>query len=341
MSFAEEIQNAQRVYKDILNGYSVLEYDSNTMYIKHLSDIDHGWIQEYKNKIYYEAQKKGLSSEEEKIDILIEQKLWSKEKDEELKDLASHVTALYTTKAKLVVKSQVKQVEREIKKQEKKLSEISEEKSSLLGITCESYSGKKTNEKYLQYTLYKDIELTQLKFTEEEFDDLDDQELTAYVLLNNAKLGQFSQSEIRKVSAAAFFINSIMICKDNPHVFYGRPVCNLTNYQADLFASGVRNKSIIEQKGKTPPRYETLKETADWYDAMGGSSSSSSSNPEKEVGGSTVFGANKEELMSMTDTSGDDRNVVDLNTSASKLMKEKGKKSLDMMDMLKIHGELD
>ncbi len=147
MSLAEEIQNAQRVYKDILNGYSVLEYDSNTMYIKHLSDIDHGWIQEYKNKIYYEAQKKGLSSEEEKIDILIEQKLWSKEKDEELKDLASHVTALYTTKAKLVVKSQVKQVEREIKKQEKNLSEISEEKSYLLGINCESYSVKKTNKK--------------------------------------------------------------------------------------------------------------------------------------------------------------------------------------------------
>ncbi len=54
-----------------------------------------------------------------------------------------------------------------------------------------------------------------------------------------------------------------------------------------------------------------------------------------------MFGASKEELMSMTDTSGDDRNVVDLNTSASKLMKEKGKKSLNMMDMLKIHGELD
>ena len=65
MSLYAEISEAQRVYKDVLNGYSVFNYNGKNVYIKHLKDVDHGSIQEYRREVEAQALEKGLLSEKE------------------------------------------------------------------------------------------------------------------------------------------------------------------------------------------------------------------------------------------------------------------------------------
>ena len=119
-----------------------------------------------------------------------------------------------------------------------------------------------------------------------------------------------------------------MISKGNPTIFYGKPIMELTNYQQDLFQSGVRFKSIIENEGKSPPPANSLQELVDWYDKK-----ITKKDDEKETAGSTVFGASREELDSLEGEQTSGMNLHDA-------FKESGKKQLSLHDMLKLHGEI-
>ena len=339
MSFIKEIEEAQRVYKDILNGYSLIQYKDDDVYVKHLNDIDHGWIQEYKNSIYSEAQDKGVLSEKDKIETFIEQDIWDEKKEKRIEELTDELDNLKNTQSKLVLESQKKRILKPIEEAETELEEIEAERIEVLGITCENYAVKKVSEKYLQYTVYKDKNFTEHFLSEEEFDEIEDEALSALVMLNNIKLSNFNQDYIKKISICPFFLNSLMICKNNPMVFYGEPVCKLSNYQIELFSSGLRYKSVLEQKGKTPPSCKTLKEVVNWYEGLLDSTKIKS---KEDAAGQTIFGASKEELMNITDNPNDDRNVVDLEKQAAKMVdKEGGNKGILTMDqMLKLHGEI-
>ena len=131
-----------------------------------------------------------------------------------------------------------------------------------------------------------------------------------------------------------------MLCKNNPFIFFGKPVISLTNYQKELFSTGLRYKNVIETKNKTPPPLMSLTEMKKWYNGLsgGGSGSGGDSDGGDEGGGSTIIGADKDELKDMVQGG---KNVVDLHKSADKIMGEGDKKHLDMMDMLKLHGEIE
>lgn len=341
MSFAKEIEEAQRVYKDILNGFSVIEFEEETLYVKHLSDLDHGWIQEYKKNCYSQAKKRGVLTEEQKIDSLIEQELWSRKKSERVSSLLEEVANLTTTKRKLVLKSQIKQIQKNIDELEKELNELTQEKAELIGVTCENYADKKVNERYIFYCLFKDEELKEQKYTEEEFDELEENTLIKIISINNNKLAEMGQDNIKKISACPFFLNSLMICKNNPFTFFGKPVVKLTNFQQELFSTGQRYRSVIENSGKIPPDSTSLKAMVSWYeDTIIGESSKTKGG--ENTSGQTVFGADKEELKALTASADDGRAVVDLNEKADQMLKEGGKEKshLDFNEILKLHGEI-
>ena len=333
----KELEVAQRTYKDILNGYSELDWkDEERIYIKHLSDIDHGWIKDYKNSVYNKARNSGLFTLEEKLESLEEQGLWSKEKQKTLDLNNSELSRLEETHAKLFLKSQRSHVKKEIDKLNEINSKIVEERDSLVGVTCESFAEKKVNERYIYQTLYKTKEFSEKFFTEEEFEELDEASLHVLVILNNEKMEKFLADEIKKVAAAPFALNSIMLCKNNPFVFFGKPIVELSNYQLELFANSTRYKSIIEQKGNTPPPRSSLSECVSFYENK---INIDSENGDKEAEGSakTLFGASEEEMRAMAEAEGS-KNVVSLADQASKAVEEKGSTVLSMEDMMKIHG---
>ena len=338
----KELEHAQRVYKDILNGYSEipnLKNQGEIVYIKHLSDLDHGWMKDYKNSIYTQAKSDGLFTYKEKVESLIEQELWSKDKDLELEQIRTQLSRLIETKSKLIIKFQKDQLQKEIEEKEKRVNELSYEKESLIGITCENYSSKKVNERYLYLVSYKDRECTKKLWTEEEFEDMTDIELSALIGLNNIKMEDFSDESMKITAAAPFFLNSMMLCKDNPFVFFGKPIYQLTNYQIELFSNGIRYKGLIERTGKTPPPLSTLTESYKFYEEALATQMTGEKNDVEVLGtASSMVGATAEEMEKMAEAEGG-KNVVNLASQTSKIMKEKGSTKLSMDDLMKIHGE--
>lgn len=344
MSLGNEIEEAQRVYKDILNGYSIVSYQEKILYVKHLSDLDHGQIQEYRKASYGIAKEKGVLTEAEQIRSLVDQELWSEEKEKRTSYLRDEISNLVTTRRKLILKKQIASIEKEIKVWEEELLTLLGEKEELMGITCESYAEKKLNERYVYHCLYKREELQERFLTEEEFEELDAAELSALIRINNEKLLELSQGNIEKIAACPFFLNSLMLCKSNPFIFYGKSVIELTNFQQSLFSTGIRFRGVIEGSGKIPPDMSSLSKMVNWYTNTIPTSGGGGGGGGTEGGaaGQTVFGADKEELKALTGGGEDGRAVKDLDKVAGDLLAEGGKekKYLDMNDMLKLHGEI-
>jgi hypothetical protein len=335
----QELEDAQRIYKDILLGHSQVKImGGKTVYVKHLSDLDHGWIKDYKKQVYDDARERGIFTEKDKLNSLSEQGLWSKENNLKLEESRENLSRLYETKAKLIIKKQIKQIQSEIDGIEAEVRKLEEEKDSLIGITCENFSIKKANERYLYYTLFKDPELEHRYFSEEEFDEVEDNALTTLIILNNSKMKDFEVSSLRRISAAPFFLNSMMISKNNPMIFYGKPIIKLTNYQLEIFSTGTRYKNLIEQKGKTPPPLSSLSECVDFYEQTYGSISSGKDGEDALGTSTSIVGATAEEMKQMAEQEGG-KNVVNMVSAAAKVQKEKGGAPLTMMDMIKIHGD--
>ncbi len=339
MNAEQELEQAQRIYKDILLGYSEIKVqDGETIYIKHLSDIDHGWMKDYKKQIYEKAKEKGIFTEKDKLESLSEQGLWDKENNRKLEESRGQLSRLHETKAKLVIGRQKKQILEDIEKIEAEVNSLEEEKNSLIGVTCENYSEKKVTERYLYHTLFKNKELEERYFTEEEYEEVEDTVLTSLIILNNEKMQDFLHDNLKRISAAPFFLNSIMISESNPMVFFGKPIVSLSNYQIEIFSTAIRFKSIIEKEGKTPPPLSTLTECVRFYE-QSFDIAASKKDGDKEVAGtaSTLVGATEEELRQMAEKEGAE-NVVTLKDQAKKIQEDTGKKVLDIHDMLKIHG---
>ena len=210
------------------------------------------------------------------------------------------------------------------------------EKQSLIGYTAEGFVEKKVSAEYLRHSLYKDKEITEKYFTTEEFYDVTDLELTEITILNNHAMLVLVGDEIKNLAATSFFINAISICKKDPYAFFGRPVAKMTNYQIDLFSNGLRYMSVLEE-GKTPNEQDVVSppKLRQWYETMIEARHNKTikmNQNDKENQGSTIFGADKDELKNLLNTDNGDP-VVDLQKEA----KKRGG-VLTMGDMIEIHG---
>ena len=344
MSFVGEIGDAQRVYKDILKGYTVVRRGEKSYFIKHFSDIDHGFINEYKQGCYNSAKGKGIQTEQQQLKMLEEQEVWSKEEELNFYRKKQEINTLLDTKRKLVLKKQLAAITRDINRLQKIVSELENTRSELIGITCESYSNKKVNEYYVYASVFKNEELSEKAHSLEEYEEMSPSEISDLVEISNEALADLNGEFIRKIAASPFFLNAIMISKSNPMIYWGKPVSLLTNYQQSLFSTGLRYKHVIEEKGDVPPESETLQELVDWYEnevtINKGDANPQNQNSEKT---STVFGADKDELKKLTNS---DESALDLHSAAAARQKEREKDTgikhgvLTLHDMLKIHGEL-
>lgn len=329
-----------KLYRDIIYGYSQFSHEGNDVYIKHISQTDFGYIEEFENRQKLKAQRKGLPSENEKIEELIRQKLWTKEKEQKKTELEKEIENLEISVSKLIIASQIKQMRSRIGDLEGELSSLLTERAESVGLTSDSYATRKSNLEILRWTLYKDTLLKDLLFSPSDFDFVDDEELNELLAKNNKIVADFRQKNLKKISASGFFLNSFLIADGNVMSFYGKPVVSLTNYQIEIFNHGLRYKSVLE-KGKTPPSVlENIDQIVDWYEGQL-SEKTKGIEETKNKTGQSVVGATREEMKQMIETSKEDgEEVAEFGAEAKKLMDKEGKKTLDFNDILKIHGEI-
>ena len=231
------------------------------------------------------------------------------------------------TKTKLIIKSQIDQINKRINTLEAELGEIYDKRNKIVGLTVEKFSEKKSSEQLIRLSLFKTKDCKENLYSEEEYDELDPSELNELLSMYGEFIHSFTSQNIKKIAASTFFMNTLFLCKNDPTRFYGKPIVELTNYQTDLFSLGLSFKSILE-KGQSPSAdlYNDLDRLVDWYESAAATTKLIDKNKGKD--GSTLMGATKQELSSMTEG----ENVVDLAAEA----KKRGG-TLSMKDFLEIH----
>ena len=344
-------------YAEISKGYTATSFKDSPVYLKHYTEPDILELDLLHQRYFDEAKSKGLFTLKEKLDQVYESGEWSKEEEAKYHSLQKKLFEWEKGLANVMLQSQKEKIEKEVKKIREEFGEIENERNEILGKTCESHTEKQKNEFILKNTFFKDKELKELFFTEEEFYDLENVDYYSLIFTQSVCFDKFSQKYIEQIAAYPFFLNTFMSCNDSVLEFYGKPIIDLTLFQLNTFSKARYYKSILEN-GKSPPEtlYKNPEQLVSWYtnaakqSSKGGGGRSQPSSNVAEIGegkASIKAGAIVDEEKGAVarekqlSQSNPDEETVSLTDEAGKMMKETGKDKLNIMDLAKIHGLLD
>lgn len=334
-SLQQEINFVKKIYKDIINEYSVLPLDKEgkKIYVKHLTEVDLANIHEKYIEFLDKAKNIGLLEESEKLKLLYDKNIWDEKKEKKILKIKEEIGYNIETKKKLIIAAQKKTIEDKIVSLEKELEDIQKERSEVLGITAEDYANRKSNEYLIYLSFCKDEKFNNYFESEDDFYNLDIEDLIKYGVLYQKFIALFDIKNLKKTAVAGFFINMFFLSKDNPFTFFGKPLSKLTYNQVNLFTIARGYKYTLERSGESPPSFlNSLEDLVNWYEtrSLPSTNEKDKKNESKENLGKTYMGATKEELKRMVDPKDE---VVDLVSEAEKMG---GNLSFDQI--LKIHG---
>jgi hypothetical protein len=327
----QDLNFVKKLYKDIINEYSTLKLEDKIFYLKHSTELDLANVYEKYIEFFDLSKNMGVLEEKDKLNLLHEKNIWSKEKEEKRFKIKNEINLNIDTKKKLIIASQQKEIDSKIKNLEEELVDIENERNQLLGITAEEYSTRKSNEYLIYLTFCKNENLDKYFESEEDFFNLEVEHLIKYAQLYQNFNSLFSVRNLKKIAVSNFFMNMFFLSENNPYTFFGKPLSKLTYNQINLFTLARGYKYNLERTGDSPPSsVNSLDELVEWYENRSFVSKEKEKNTDKEFLGKTYIGATKEELKGMVDQKDE---IVDL-------VKEADKKggNLSFEEILKIHG---
>jgi len=319
------------LFSRIIKGYSETEYKGEQIFIKHFTESDVGFVSERQNSFFKNAKDQGLPTEKEKLIILHEQDIWTKKDEEEFENIQEEIKNQEQTQKNLFIKSQKQILKSKILVNRRKLTEKFKDRTEALDLTCEEYSQRKSHEETIYYALYKDSDLKSRLLSREQFEEMPQIELHLLMGLHASSVQDIMHDNIKRICVLGFFLNTFFICNDDPLIFYGKPVVDLTIHQVNLFSTGKYFKSMMTKSEAQPPETDDIDELIEWYE-----SSISKEELAKKMEGkdsATLVGASKEDMKGIVQEGG-----VNLNQLVGDYREKTGKTGLDMDDMLKLHG---
>tara|TARA_Y100000004_G_scaffold107958_1_gene121082 strand:+ start:5239 stop:6303 length:1065 start_codon:yes stop_codon:yes gene_type:complete len=353
MTANEKNELCLRLYKDIINGFSVcFREDDKDWFVKHLRDYDYATFEERKKYYKSLARSKGMNSEKEVLELLDKSGNWSKEEEKNLQNLITEIRNLTKSKDKIFLESQKNLIQTRIEEKTKDLEKLSSVRHSAFPTTTEQFAANRLNDYIMSYSFYKDAELKKPLFTFEDFGEMSNAEATSIVKIYNDCLNELEYDNIVRVAASTFFLNSYLLAKGNPYYFYGKNISNLTMFQAMLVGRGNYFKGIIEHTENDIPEFDDVDDLIEWYDREKGiidskfnkdkapkatksSLSNSGRNTEKFEAIGVVGKATDEEMNTLAIKH--DAKKINLVEAAENLKKKLGKEELDARDMVQIH----
>lgn len=245
-----------KIYQaEILNRSSKIICDASkrTYYVKHLDIFLSSVADEAFHEAFIYCKLKGLPNKKEKLDELDKSGEWTKKNDQDLNEQKEFLSRLRATKSKLYLKADIERTKHQIYQAELKISETVEKRDNLIGLHAESYANRKANLVLLKNSLFKDPSCVDMAFGDEEFEDLENSELSVLFDLLNRCLSRFENNNIRRISLLPSFLNGFFLCDNDPFVFYGIPISKLTFYQSEVFSSAKYFKQMMEETNNGLP----------------------------------------------------------------------------------------
>ena len=322
------------VFSEVLRGYTSVESPSyKKICVKHFNNFDSAELDIRSQSFRDKAVKEGLPSRKDRIDYLVKEGVWTEKKNKEILNTKTNLAGLQKTKEKVFLQIHIDQANKEIEEAQMKLAIQERDKEELIGFTAEAYASRRINEHYMYNALLGEDQGK--LFSKEEFDELGERQMVELIGMYNKSTKKFKSGTLKRISVSGFFTNLFYLCSDNPFVFFGKAVVELTFYQIELFGYGRYYKSMIENSENKPPEEisKDPEKLVEWFE----SSKSARETLDKskfagqEGSATSLVGASKEDLKRL----GLDNPNETINLA--KKAAEKGG-SLTMDDMMKLHG---
>jgi hypothetical protein len=319
----------ENLFLEIKDGFSEFDFQDQVLYIKH-SDLNQLKVINDNYEFFLgRAKKMGIPTEEQVLQDLEEGDLWTKKDESLYQSLEIEISNIKKTLSNLFVEKEKNNLKQRLNEAEKEYLEKKNIRSALTLNSAEQYAERKSNEKFVFHSLYKDKECSNLFYNDDEFDEIDNKELSElYVIYNNCA-EKFSNKNLKLLSISQMFTSLLNIYSKDLSNFFKKHPLDLTFYQINLlnygklFLSIFQNHEIPESISKDPEKIlehidkskkikkENLKEKSSKSD------------------GFSYAGATQKELEKM---GGKKQKGVDIHSIAG----EKGGE-LSMDDFMKIH----
>lgn len=322
------------VFSEILRGFTLVDsHDYGKIRVKHFTNFDSAEL-DIKNKLFLDkAVNQGLPTRDDRIKYLLEENIWTEKENKEILQSRSMLAGLKNSKGKVFLQSHIDQLNEQIKGEQLKLIKLEAKKEELIGFSAENYASRRINEHYMFNAILS--EDGEKLFSEEDFEDLDESTLIDLIGIYNKSTKKFNSESLKKISLSGFFTNLFYLCEDNAHIFFGKPLVELTFYQIELFGYARYYKSLMENsESKVPDDIrQDPEKIVEWFSSTKSARETleKSKNAGQDGSATSLVGATKDDLKRLGLDNPDE--TVNLAKKAA----EKGGR-LNMEDMMKLHG---
>jgi hypothetical protein len=325
-------KNYRSAFKDIKNGFSEICVSGNLFYLKHISFDDQVDIDSIHDKYFEEAKLKGVPTNEQISERLIEEKQWSSKQDREIKVQEDFIDNLLKQKKAHYLRSEIERINKDIEEAQKKLNDLKNARASLFIRSAEAYAEERVNDFYILKCLFKDKKFEIPAYSNEEFDEIDSEILFEIIKEYNRVYRDINDECIQNIVLQDFF-NLYMPFSENPMEFFGLPICSLSYNQVKLLIYSRFFKNIFQQHDKMP---EEIKKSPDkimdYVNANENAKKMIEKKGNKENTAESIVGATQADLEYLGMKKKGEKTL-----SLSDEAKKKGG-SLSMEDMMKIFG---
>lgn len=242
------IDEVNCLFFEIVEGFSTIEVRGKQCYIKHCG-IDDINIYSLKKKEYEEkALKSGLMSKQDLLDFLSSEGLWSQKEEDYVNQCKIEINNLNKTLSKIFVERDKIGIKSRLEEVSKSLKEKLKIRNSLIKNTSEDYAEKKSNEYFMFKSLYKDKGFEELFFTEEEFLEIDNKDLSNLYKTYNDSLKRFGDESIQEISLNGHFSNMFSLYSRDLSNFFKRHSLDLSFFQMNLLNYAKLFRNILENR---------------------------------------------------------------------------------------------
>lgn len=239
----------RRAFSHILAGKSPAQL-SHPVWIRHQDiglSVETDLVYE---KAYQSARQNRALTEVEALEYAQKQGLWTAADELEIKSCERTILALEDNKTISFSPTEVENYKKQMKEERGRMEKKLAQKMDILGLTCETIARRRSNAYYVYLSIYKDAALSEQLYTPEQFEELDEEDLITMVVTYNMTMEPCYH--VQQIAAASFFQDRFRLTED-VYQFYGRPICHLTDLQAQLAIWGCYFQHTFRELGDTLP----------------------------------------------------------------------------------------
>lgn len=247
--------NVERVFSEVVSGRTPVNLGGRSCFFRHLTPCGRGNSSYYYEDVIGDCKRRGILSLSERLQELEKSGQWTADQEAEYARQQEFIHSLNDTLKTQFLPSQIESMKAQIADAEKKMKELRAARHTAVGVTAEQFADKKANEKFIFDNLCADSECSKLLFSENEYEELEDSEITNIINTINGIVNNYSESYLKKAGLSRLVQDLISISDGDAMRFYGVPAIKLTYYQIELLNYGKWFKHILSDPKKKPPAH--------------------------------------------------------------------------------------